>query len=183
MEHIRKIHEGIPEKYRQEVGFGKIADTYGAWYTKINQEADKSGDETRISFVQRLTDYAKKIAILVELASHDRDPEITAVEISPESMEYSIKLVEWLHVNTMRVIAQAVRSEISELEDRVLTFIRQAGSQGVMKQDISHRFSRDKAERADIERALETLIRGELIEKVKVKPKGRGRPGSKFIFL
>lgn len=183
IEHIRRIHESIPEKYRQEAGFGKVADLYSAWYEKINIAADRSEDDTRISFVQRLTDYAKKISILLELSSHDRDPEITAVEISPESMEYSIKLVEWLYANTMKVIRQAVGSEMSELEDRVLEFIRRAGKDGVKRRDISHRFSKDKAEQGDIQQALETLRRAEYIEEVRVKPKGRGRPGTKFYLL
>lgn len=178
METLKAIRESVSTEYPQEAEFNAVAAMYTAWYDGVNKEADDSGDESHISFIARLTDYAKKLAILVEMSRSDRDKNITAVSISPESMEYAIGLVEWLSVTARHTIMQATQSAITETEEKVLDYIKQGGRQGRLRSEITQKFRR--YEKLDITRALINLGNAELVRTSEANPRNRGRTGMRY---
>lgn len=177
---LKAIHDSIPaeEEYAQEADFSNVEGIYGRWYIQTNKEADEAIDDSHTSFIQRLTDYAKKIAILVEISRDGQDQDTIAVAISPESMGYAIKLVDWLTVTSRQIIRAATQSEKSELEESILDFIRTCGNEGALRRDIAQRFWRKDT--YDITIALENLEVSEWIGSEKTNTQGRGRVGKKY---
>lgn len=174
---LKAISDSVPESYPQEANFDEVEGLYGGWYITAKEAARKSGDELRSAFLTRLLDYAKKIAILVELSQVKKRKGITAVKISIESMEYAIQLVEWLEGTAQNTVAQATKSAMSELESRVLDYIKTKDAAGVLRRDISQRFHRE--DNRAVTWALENLVNAELVRMTHTKPP-KGRPGKRY---
>jgi len=172
---LRGISESIPDEFPQEVDFDLVSGRYSQYYIESKEKAQKSGDSLQQAFTTRLLDYVKKIAILVELSKPDRED--VAVQVSMESMEYAIKLVDWLEGTARFTITAATRSAMSELEERLLEFIKSKGAEGVLRRGITQRFQRE--DNREVTWALENLENAEVVDMTETTPK-KGKPGKRY---
>ena len=157
-----------------------MTEIYEDWYVRRNKEADADTVNGELaSFTVRLSDYAKKIAILVEISRKDNWSD-TRVRIQPQSMEYALKLCDWLIKTSQFVLGEVDQNEMSVLEQKICQLIQEAGADGVLHRDIRHRFKRNS--KTEVEIAIDSLIDAEKITCVLTNTTGKGRSGKKYIY-
>ena len=173
-EQLLRTKEAFSSDEPIKINFDGVQDIYDPWYVATNKTADEDlANPYAASFVIRLSDYVKKLSALVEIASSN------TVNIQPATMEYAIKLANWLKVAAIRVVTTVTRNELSEFEHRVLDVISQSGNEGIMHADLRHRLANYSKSQVDV--ALGSLEDAGDIEKIDMKSKGPGRPGKKYI--
>jgi Zn-dependent oligopeptidase len=139
----------------------------------VNREADKDFQHPYMSaFVVRLSDYAKKIAALVEISTSK------TVEVSSETMEYTLSLIDWLKNSVINVMSETSKDELSQTEQRVYEKIIQHGNEGILHSTLKQKLSNLTPN--EVETAIENLESSEKVRIEKVGEKGRGRHGRRY---
>lgn len=176
---LKTMQDIFVEAYPQEAEFSQTKAIYDEWYEKINKEADSDSYNDEIaSFIIRLSEYAKKIAILMEISLKSNWTD-NSVVVKPETMEHSIKLCNWLLDTTKYVIGTVQKTELNEMEEKVYQFIYQAGPEGIQHRNLRHAFRLIDKGRMDI--IVDSLDDADLIVKQETNTSGKGRRGFKYI--
>lgn len=177
---LKFMRDAFLIEYQQEADFQNVQDAYKSWYDKRNMEADTSASESDFaSFMVRISDYALKIAILVE-TSRKGDWTDISVRIQPDTMEYSLRLCDWL-IDTSHYILGTIRQdEMAELQEKLFNMIKESGTDGILHSDVRRTLSWHT--KAQIEIAVESLADAERITILQVNREGRGRPGKRYIY-
>jgi hypothetical protein len=116
---LKFMQELFLEEYRREANFQEVEGMYEDWYNDRNKAADaETGNEELASFTVRLSDYAKKLAILIEISRKQDWKDIT-VNIQPGTMHYTIGLCDWLLSTSQYVLGEVEQDEMSALEQKI----------------------------------------------------------------
>jgi len=170
----------FPESYPLEADFAHAQNIYDKWYIDINKHADSESCSDEIaSFTVRLSEYAKKIAILVEASQKKWEIDHNII-IQPSTMEYSIKLCNWLLDTAKYVLGTVQKSELNEIEEKIYQHIRGAGRAGIIHSKLRYSLSTNIT-KPKFDLAIDSLQDMERIVVVSINTKGKGRPGRKYI--
>ena len=170
---IKAIKDHFTSEYPEEVSFDDVDDMYTDWYERTNRAADEDVENQYMaSFIVRLSDYAKKLAALVQISSDH------SVEVKSESMEYALKLVDWVKDAVLFVVSQATKGDASQIEDRVFEAIAQSGDGGILHSRLRQKLNRFS--RTEIEMAISSLEDAGRIRVSETGKTGRGRPGKRY---
>jgi hypothetical protein len=173
---LKQIQTAFPTNEPREANFDAVNDLYKYWYEKANKAADQDSTHPYISaFVVRLSDYAKKLATLVEISSSQ------TVDISPATMSYTLALVDWLQQAAIYVVSSLGKDELAEVEERVYEMINKAGNIGIKHSELRQKLHR--LSKTHVEMAISSLEDAEKIRVVEFGKTGRGRPGRKYILV